>query len=316
MKTGNYNILLPFIMVVVFSACKKEGENVFNMFDDVTVTLHNNSPYSITGYKEVNDGDSVYIDFTVKSEKKDMHEVWLLENGQTSPAKKIPIDDESKRREFSYTIKLKADQRVGQTSYRVFPVDEDLVYMGDGHKQVTIDVKPNFTFLTERYAYFPDSAKTNKCYFSLYTGESFNYEQGAANASKIDVGVDTIYRATDPKKPTVLTQFGVLYSLDANAASLPVYSFYDISTWNKRSTLFSSAADDKGAFNKLKAGSQILAAALKAKPDKKGPIEFKGGQIIYFKTQEGRYGVLYATAITASYRQGGSYMEYQVKVLD
>ncbi len=316
MKSRISKILFPLFLVVVLSACKKEGENVFNMFDDVTVTFHQNSEYSITGYKQVADGDSVYIDFTIKSPNRDMYEVWLLEAGQSSPGKKIVIEDASQRREFSSVIKLKANNKVGKTSYRVFPVDKDLVYMGDGGKKVTIDVKTNFTFLTERYAYFPDTPKVNKCYFSLYTGDNFSYSQGAAKASFIDAGVDTVLRAADPKKPTQLSLFGIIYSPDADAASLPVFSWYDTSSWNKRSTLFSAAADDKGAFNKFTTGSQILAAAQKANPDKKGPVQFKGGQIIYFKTQEGKYGVLYVSTITISHKQGGFYMEYQVKILD
>ncbi len=316
MKSRILKMIFPFFIAGVLFSCKKEGENVFNMFEGVTVTFNANSPYSITGYKEVNNGDSVYIDFTIRSADKDMYEVWFLEAGQNSPKLKIPITEDAQRREFSYTIKLKADERVGKITYRVFPVDKSLVYMGDGHKQVTLDVRPNYTYLTERYAYFPDSAGMNKAYFSLYTGENFNYNQGGQNASRIDIGVDTVYRPADPKKPTILSLYGVLYSPDADPAALPVYSFYDTSSWNKRSTLFSAAADDKGAFAKFKTGNQILTAAQKANPDKTGPVQFKGGQIIYFKTQEGRYGVLYAAAITSSFKQGGYYMEYQVKIAD
>ena len=59
------------------SSCKKEGENIFNRFTDVEVTLHDTGPNSITGYKLVNDGDDITIDYTVTS-KEDMYAMCLL----------------------------------------------------------------------------------------------------------------------------------------------------------------------------------------------------------------------------------------------
>ena len=91
MKSRILKMIFPFFIAGVLFSCKKEGENVFNMFEGVTVTFNANSPYSITGYKEVNNGDSVYIDFTIRSADKDMYEVWFLEAGQNSPKLKIPI---------------------------------------------------------------------------------------------------------------------------------------------------------------------------------------------------------------------------------
>ena len=311
MKSRISKSLFPILLLTLLFACKKEGDNVFNMFDDVSITYHNNSPYSITGYKEVNDGDSVFIDFTIKSPNRDMYQVWLLETGTENASMKIPITDDSQRREFSHVIKLKADKRAGKTSYRVFPVDKDLVYMGDGHKQVTIDVRPNYTFLTERYAYSPDSQKVKKCFFSLSTGEAFSYSEGKQNEAKIDFVVDTIL-VPRPNTPNTYEIKTVMYALDAPDS--PLYSFYDLSSWNKRNTVFSTAVNAGTTFTNFKTGSQIRAAAEKAKPDKKGPIEIKTGQLVYFKTHEGKYGALKIETITFSHHQNGLYFEFQIKM--
>ncbi|MEJ6981245.1 hypothetical protein WG906_12330 [Pedobacter sp. P351] len=312
MKKSFFKIVSPFVIMLLLAGCVKE-ENIFTMFDDVQITLHNNSPYSITDYKEVADGDSVYIDFTISSAKKDMYEVWLLETGQTAPSLKIPITDNSKRREFSYTIKLKADKRIGPTSYRVFPVDKELVYMGDGHKQVTIDVKSNLTFLTERYAFFPDSQQVKKCFLSLTSGQLFSYNEGKENESKIDLGVDTIFVLVPNTTPKRYDRKYVIFSPDA--LNKPLYSFYDMNSWNKRTTLF-SVPETIAPFVNFKTGAQIVKAATpKINPGQKGPFQFTSGQMIYFKTQEGKYGALTATVIN-SFSKGGDYVEFQIKIAD
>jgi len=315
MKSRISKIFLFLSGVLLLAGCEK-GENIFNMFEDVTVTLHENSAYSVTGYKEVNDGDSIHIDFTINSANKDMYEVWLFESGLESPTLKIPITDESKRREFSSIIKLKANTRAGKTTYRVFPVDKDLVYMGDGHKQIVIDVKPNFRFLTEKHLFLPDSQKVNKCFGSLSTGETFSYSQGKANEAKIDFGIDTAWVVISQTPTTVVKELKY-HMFSPDAANLPLFPFYDLSGWNKRTTLFSVPITSNAAkaFTDLKLASQIIAGAQKAKTEQKGPFTFASGSLIYFKTQEGKFGALYIKAMANSYSLG-TYVEYQVKIPD
>jgi hypothetical protein len=129
------------------TACKKEGENIFNMFNDVEVTFHDTHPFSITGYKQVNDGDSVYIDYTITSKDKDMYAACLLEVGTSSPIKTVLND--SQRKSYSGVIKMKAT-KAGKTSYRIYPLDKVGVYMGDGGKTITIDVLPNISYFNQR----------------------------------------------------------------------------------------------------------------------------------------------------------------------
>jgi hypothetical protein len=52
---------MAILLLFILAACKKESTNIFNMFD-VQVELHTTHPFSVGEYKEVNDGDSIYID--------------------------------------------------------------------------------------------------------------------------------------------------------------------------------------------------------------------------------------------------------------
>ena len=106
------------ILLFTLAACKKESQNIFNMFD-VQLTLHQNHPFSTGEYKEVNDGDSVYIDFTITSPSKDMYQVAVLKAGSTSPMIRIPLNDPSQRRSYSGVIKLLANENAGANSYRI-----------------------------------------------------------------------------------------------------------------------------------------------------------------------------------------------------
>ncbi len=298
-------VLLSCFVFLFASSCKKEGTNIFNMFTDVEVIYHDNSPYSITGYKQVNDGDSIYIDVTVKSAKEDMYVLCLLQAGTTSPTK-VTIK-EANRREVSHTFKMKAT-KAGKTSYRVYPLDKRGIYLGDNYKSVTIDVKPNFTFLNERLLFSPDTVeKVKKCYLSLTTGETFSYSEGKGNESKIDLGV---YSQLVEENKVLVRRF-YLYSLDANP--LP-FNAYDISSWNKRKTLFSTVTVSGGSkFTSFTSASLITAAANAVNINQSGPILIKGGELIYFKTQEGKIGAIYVFSSTLNSHSLGHYLNLQVK---
>lgn len=310
----NFNKLLTIGMVgaMLTTSCKKEGENIFNMFTDVEVTFHDSSPYSVTDYKVVNDGDSIHIDFTMKSAKEDMYVACLLEAGTSSPIK-VPIDDEH-RREFSYTFKLKAN-RVGKMSYRVYPLDSRGIYLGDDYKKITIDVKPNFSYYTERHLFLPpDGDKSKKSYLSLTTGETFSYNEGADNSSKIDLGfyVDSV--AVDPEEPDVLTPVYRIYSLDAGV-DLP--TGHDISSWTLRKTLFSAPQQgmDSDFMEDFVAGSVIEEEAGNVEIDQSGPVDIRGGDLVFFTTEDGRTGAIYVSTITESHNLG-TYGNLYIKIVD
>lgn len=314
--------------VFLLSACKKEGESIFNMFTDVEVTLHDTGPTSITGYKLVNDGDEVTIEYTLTSKTADMYAACLLEVGTSSPLR-TNLND-SQRRSYTGVIKMKAT-KIGKTSYRIYPMDKQGVYMGDGGKVITIDVAPNMSYFNERFLRLPDSlTREGNCYLSLSTGEMFSYNQVAADpglSSKIDFGIYRVYNPDVKNAQGAVTSYAhyryYLYSL--SKSPLP-FNHFDISSWTKRGTLFSNRlATGSTEFPKFTSGSTIANAASKATINQLGPVEIalqlvNGGNapapiansMVYFKTPEGKYGVVYLSSIGANYKTG-QYLVFQMK---
>lgn len=285
------------ITSLVLSSCKKEGENIFNMFEDVTVTYHSTSPYAVTDYKEVSPGDSVYLEYTINSAEKDMYMVCVFENGSGTPFVKTPLND-AQRRNYSGVVKLKMDKKVGKTTYRIWALDKRGIYLGDGYKSITVEVKSDYRYLSARTLFvsgIPDRTTTDfepfkaeRSYFSLATGEKYSYLEGAENSSKIDFGAAVVI---DPTK-TGEDMFVVsLYSIKANPIKLP---HYDVSTWIDKGTLFSAPKAGGTTFSaSLRTGAQIVSAAKSAKPTLKLATGLKAASLFYFLTTTGEYGAVY-----------------------
>lgn len=285
---------------LLFSSCKKDYDTIFNMFEDVDVTFHANSPYAVTDYKEVNAGDSLYLDFTITSAKKNMFMVCVWEAGAAVPFIKIPLDN-TQRRNFSYTAKLKMDSKVGRTSYRVWALDSAGVFIGDGYKKITVDVLSDFNYWAGRNLYVPDSTdKVDPCYLSLATGSTFSYTTGAANSGSIDIGY--AYNGSH-----------TLYAL--NNSPLP-FTVYDISSWTPRATLLANPKNNQAStwLNQLRTGAQIEKNAKSAKPTNKKVTGLKAGSLVYFLTPEGKYGALYINYVTQDNAKRGTIMNVDVKI--
>lgn len=290
-----YKILVSVtaLTVSLLCSCKKEADNIFNMFKDVTLTLHDKHPYSVTGYKQVNDGDSVYFDFTIESKKTDMYMVAVQKAGSGTPFLRIPITDESKRRSYSDIVRLKANEGVGKHSYRIWAYDKEGVYIGDGYKTITIEVAANFTIFPNRKVYFPDSASGSlNSYLSVTTGKTYNYTTGAANAGEIDLG---IYRKFASNKFTTH-----LYSLSANP--LP-FTVFNISSWTKRATLFSTPiSNGANTFNNTLKSSIAIETEAKKRTINQTSItaDIVANSLLYFLTPEGKYGAILVNSVTSN----------------
>lgn len=328
MRNITSTIIIAALTTLVLLSCKKEGENIFNMFNDVEITLHDKDKTSITGYKEVMDGDSVTIDFTVTS-KKEMYAFCLLEVGQATPVRTELKPTE--RTSYSGVFKMKVTKS-GKTSYRIYPLDRMGFYMGDGGILITIDVVTNISFFNERILRPGDALnKTKPCFMSLATGELFSYDDIAANtslSSKIDFGVYSVFV---PEVPATGSTAAVpeyyryyLYSLSKTPSPFPAY---DLSGWSKRTTVFSNRLTTGSTdFDKVTGGSTLATLAAKVTIDQSGPIEIAnsapsagapvaaiGNSYLYFKTPEGKYGALYMSSAGNNY-QTGRYLTFQIKV--
>ncbi len=248
--------MLFFVVITAATSCKKTAPNIFNMFE-VTLELHQTSPYSLAENQTLNEGDSIYFDFTIASPNKDMHQVVLQAGGTGLGNLRITLDDGQRR---SYTGIIKGvvgangaitnatipganggsigNLKNGANTFRIWAFDAQGVYLGDGYKKININVVNEITHIVNRKIYFPDVDSTNgsaNSYLNLTTGETYNYQTGAANSANIDLG---IYRTKTVNATTGAITWGPrMYSLSAN--SVP-YMPNDISSWTKKATKFAA----------------------------------------------------------------------------
>lgn len=291
------------LILLVFQGCKVESENIFNMFDDVEVTFHGDHPFSVSDYKLVEDGDSVYIDYTITSKAGEIFSVVQervgVGNGN-APERFETFVDEEYRSSYSSTIKYKM-QRDGKTSYRIYARNRLGHYIGDGYKKVTVEVAPSFMVFGTRRVFSPDSVtREQPSFFSLTTGEAFNFNDGQVNAGKIDFGIW--------RKVTTSTQGveQVAYNYYSTAVEPNPFPIYDISSWEKRSTKFSAPVKSGTNIflNDITSASVIEQFAISRALDVEAtdytvPADgLAPGNIVYFLTPEGRYGVFHVNQVT------------------
>jgi hypothetical protein len=310
MKLRNINKVLFAVMgITMLAACKKDSENIFNMFDDVTVTFNNNSPLAVTDYKLVNDGDSVYVDYTINSAAEDMYTVTVekISGAQGGSPERIgtSITDASKRRSYSNVLKLKMN-RDGKTSYRIYALNQKGTYIGDGYKKVTIEVNPSYMVYANRRIYLPDTVgKVLPAFFSLSDATAYSYTDGKANSAKIDFG---IYRKPNPDANDAKTNPWAYYLFSISAPTNPL-TVYDVSTWEKRATKFAAPQTSQTnpfLYNAVSA-STIVALAKARNPNLTATTAtnfgtgLAPGNSVAFLTPEGKYGIMFINAVTSDY---------------
>ncbi|MBW4891880.1 hypothetical protein KXQ82_19305 [Mucilaginibacter sp. HMF5004] len=313
----NISLIIIIGFAIVFGSCKKEGPNIFNMFTDVKVEFSNADPRNIVDYKQVKVGDEVWIDYTITSDKDDMYGVYLLEVGNSTPVLKTVLDPTMRRVATGHIVLNPA--RTGLISYRIYPVDKIGVYMGDGYKKLTIEVINDLSFVTERYAEIPNPyikidsltgnynyvypisipnyAATAQSFFSLTDAQAYSYTDGAANSAKIDLGI--YYKPTVTR--TVNATTGVVtitnvahyyfYSPGVSPSPVPPTLGFNFSGWTAKGTTF-SAAQANTVFTGFKTGQQVAAAGAKVAVNLTNP-EFVAGSAYYFKTTDGKYGIIW-----------------------
>jgi len=290
-------------LIFIFTACKKEAPNIYNMFNDVSVTFHDSHPFSITDFKEVNDGDSIYIDYTITSANQDMAAVCVKREGIERPVLQINLPDNADKRSYSGVFKLQAT-RAGENKYRIYALNQQAQYIGDGYKAVSFNVRPNFTLIANRRIYLPDSVSTDQAiYYSIKRGQAFSYAAGKDISADLDF---SFYR-----KPAGINDrnatYGYLYHLYSLSANPLPFTSYDISSWSKRETLFSKAFNDANAFrDELVSGVSIQSIASTKSPTLKATAPtsaetLKLGSVVYFKTPEGKFGAIHIKQIDFDY---------------
>ncbi|HMU09694.1 MAG TPA: hypothetical protein PKC54_06785 [Ferruginibacter sp.] len=300
-----------FAAGILFSACKKKVDPVDTY--GVTVEYRNSGPKFVTGNVTVNPKDSIYFDFTITSQA-DMSYVEIQKNGVRIDT--FRLNGFADKKTFSLIKGYRADSAAGNFSYRVLARDAKAVFMGDGGKQFTVTVTPDFNFWSYRILAVPDTVnKTNKCYYSSVDGKIYSYTDGAANSAKIDFGYywDTTGRSTtatgDDLKHTI-------YSL---SAAQPQLGYYDISTWTKNVTLlkkmptsvnFVSNLTSGGAIQTLIGGNMASGTASKVTL----VSTTAGSNVIGFRTAAGKYGAILIRYVNGDSPAKETQIEVDVKV--
>ncbi len=287
--------LFLFLLLGTLLSCKREGDNIFNLFEDVSVTLHEDDERNIGTYKDVAVGDSIFVDFTISSAAKDMHQVWIFYNGAGAAALRIPLS-ETEKRSFRYVYKIKAD-KVGLSSFRIMAVDKEGVFMGDGYKSVTYNVQSDYAHLNNRILYMPDSvAQRSACFINLMEGKTYTYAEAKANPEKIDFG---LYRTYTVGSNGTITYSYNLYSLSLNTIPFKAFDFTDLAG-KGRATYFSGIQNNQATafLNTLTSGSTIQSNAISRKTTNLSLNDLKVGSMFYFKTPDEKYGVVIVNALS------------------
>lgn len=318
MKKINIKRILPFFFALLaFSACKVESENIFNMFDGVKVTFHNNSQYAIVEDAVVNDGDSVHIYYTVTSANEDMMAVVVdSTNGTGTYSQREILTTESERRSYSGVVKFKM-QRDGKMTFRFYAKNDKNVYIGDGYTSITVDGAPSYTLFADRKLYAPVEGEDNPSFLSLTTGQTYSYDEASAVSDQIDFGIDTIF-----DNRTAYSTFLVynLYALTVDEYPVP---YYDVSGWTRRETKFSTPVTASNAYTTftrtLVSASRIeeQASNQAINREQTDGVQYTQGLaaacMIYFRTPEGKYGAMYVNQATRD-QQGRRYVSVDIKI--
>jgi hypothetical protein len=298
MKKYNISVILLLIAMVALISCEKKVDPIDDTFT-VQVNFKNSGPGFLTSNVEVNPKDSIFFDFNLTSEK-DVSWIEIKKNDtRIDTFKMTPATS----RNFSKTVRYRADSSAGSYSYRILAYNSMGVYLGDGGKLIVVTVKPDFDFYSYRFLYVPDStAKTNKCYFATKTGQTFSYTEGAANSALIDFGY--YYDTAVANKHTI-------YAL---SSPQPQLSFYDISTWTKNATIFKRATTP--TFANLTAGAGLRAAGLTnlASGTASKITAIASGNLIFFKTAAGKYGAIDIRFIEGASANKTTYINVDVKI--
>ena len=289
-----------FAITVLISACEKKAGPI----DDFKVQVEFKSgPKNLTGDITANPKDSIYLDFTITS-PTDMSYVEIQRNGTRVDTFRLSAD----KRSFSLRKGYQVDSSAGDYRYRVVARDNRAVFMGDGDKEFTVTVVPDFDFWSYRVLAVPDTtAKTNKSYYSTKDGKTYSYSEGAAVSGSIDFGY--YYDTTTANKHT-------FYALNV---AQPQLNFYDISSWTKNATIFKkmptsvnfvSNLRSAGAINTLIKNNMTSGTASKVTTLSTSA----GNNVIGFRTATGKYGAILVRFINRDSPANGTVIEVDVKV--
>lgn len=299
-----------FAATAMLAACEKKVDPI----DTFNVTVdYRGGGKSIAGDVEVNPKDSIYLDFTINSQD-DMSYVEIQKNGVKIDT--FRLNNATNKKSYSLLKGYRADSAAGSYTYRVLARNGAAVFMGDGGKQITVTVKPDFNFWSYRILQVPDTTnKTNKCYYSSVDGKIYSYTDGGANSAKIDFGYywDTTGRATTSTSDDLKH---CIYALNAAQSQL---GYYDISTWTKNATLLKKMPSSVNFVSQLTSGGAIqtlIGGNMTSGTSSKITLisTTAGSNVIGFKTAAGKFGAMLVRYVNGDSPNATTQIEVDVKV--
>lgn len=320
MTTRKILAFLTVLALATFASCSVESENIFDMFEDVKITFHDDSDYAVTDYRKYNDGDSVHISFTITSASKDMMKLVVdstIGTGGANGKREFTLK-ESERRSYSGRLRFKI-RRDGKATFRIYALDAMNVYMGDGYKSVTVEGATSYALLADRKVYKPNPERPElQTFYSIGKGKAYTYTEGLANSADIDFGIYTQIDQTQTNLGRIVFN---LYSI--NTATNP-YPAFDITNWEKRKTLFSApvrnASGASGVFNTLLVSSSRIEEEARKQTINQTQTSFteyasalNAGTMLYFLTPEGKYGAILINQSTVD-AAGNDYLSISTKI--
>jgi hypothetical protein len=300
-------IYILLIAIVFFTSCEKTTTPVDG--SNATITLNNNGAKFVTDNITVNAKDSIFFGYTITS-NIDMRYVSIQKNpvNQTAFVLRDTLVDANKN---SYTAikKLVADSINGPVVYRIVAHDKVGNYIG--HKDIIVTVATDFNFYTYRFLKVPDTTGlVNTCYLGARNGNVYNYSNGAANSSNIDLG---IYYDTTGRASAIATDDSLFVVYALNMAQ-PQISFYDVSTWTKNATIMKRATSP--TFASLTSAGALRTAAVTnlSSGARNRAVAVTTGSLIFFKTIDGKAGCLNVNFVNGATPASSTYMNVDVKI--
>ena len=275
-----YLILLAGLAILI-AGCEKKVDPIDTY--GVTVEYKGTGSKFLTGNITLNPNDSIYLDFTIAS-PEDMAYVEIQRNGVKVDT--FRLNNAANKKVFSAIKGYKVDSSAGEYTYLVLARNDRAIFMGDGGKEFTVTVTPDFYFWSYRIMQVPDTTnKTNQAFYSVADGKTYSYTTGASNSAAIDFGY--FYDVSGSNKHSI-------YALNAMPAQL---SFYDIASWTKNATLlkkmpssvnFVTSLRSSGAINTLIKNNMTSGTSTKVT----GLTTSGGNNVVGFKTASGKYGAI------------------------
>jgi hypothetical protein len=299
-----------FFAAIAFSACEKKIDPIDTFY--VTVDYRNSGTGFVTGDVTVNPKDSIFFDFTISSPDT-MSFIEVQKNGTRIDTFRL---NSSNNKSFSKVYRYRADSAAGSYTYRVLARNNKAVFMGDGGKEFTVTVTPDFKFWSYRILAVPDSVnKTNKCYYSSNDGNIYSYSDGAAASASIDFG----YYWDTTGRGTAVTTDDLKHTIYSLSSPQPQLGFYDISSWTKNVTLlkkmptsvnFVTGLTSAGAIQTLIGGNMTSGTAAKVTT-----VSTTGGSnVIGFRTAAGKFGAILIRYVNGDSPAKETQIEVDVKV--